>query len=431
MAKIVTTQDKLLSTTQSLSQNKQDKSINIENITAKTVEGALAEIHKTTSSIGAGLTTVNNEISSIKSKNTTQDTEIKKAADTAAEAKTKADNAYNLANGRNRAFTYETKAAMTAAVKASAKDTFKVGDNIYIKEANVPDYWVSAVLSTNTGTYGYFELTELEGKIDLSAYQTKSDNSLATTAKTIVGAINEVKSNRDSTNDSLAAHIKDKSNPHGVNKSQVGLGSVVNTGDSATPVQGGTTKFTTGGAYTELAKKQDKNVNVGTLGNTTVEAALKSILTTATTANSTADTAKSTADNCNTRLTTAENTLSNVKNKQDIMVGGGSEISVSSALTESFTFTSTQLQTIHNINNEPHFNVTFLQEKGSTVATNIYLKILFTRKGFYGIASGRHYLYDGYYSTGSNIYKVYLDLLSNGSTFTQHAIRIETYASIS
>lgn len=40
-------------------------------------------------------------------------------------------------------------------------------------------------------------------------------------------------------------------------KSDVGLGSVVNTGDSATPVSGGTTKFTTGGAYTELAKKAD------------------------------------------------------------------------------------------------------------------------------------------------------------------------------
>lgn len=43
-----------------------------------------------------------------------------------------------------------------------------------------------------------------------------------------------------------------------VSASDVGLGSVVNTGDSDTPVQNGTTKFTTGGAYTELAKKADK-----------------------------------------------------------------------------------------------------------------------------------------------------------------------------
>lgn len=37
------------------------------------------------------------------------------------------------------------------------------------------------------------------------------------------------------------------------------LNNVVNTGDSATPVSGGMTKFTTGGAYTELAKKAPNN----------------------------------------------------------------------------------------------------------------------------------------------------------------------------
>jgi len=50
-----------------------------------------------------------------------------------------------------------------------------------------------------------------------------------------------------------------------VSKSDVGLGSVANTGDSATPVSGGTTKFTTGGAYTELAKKADKSATVSTV----------------------------------------------------------------------------------------------------------------------------------------------------------------------
>lgn len=39
-----------------------------------------------------------------------------------------------------------------------------------------------------------------------------------------------------------------------VSKSDVGLGSVANTGDSATPSSGGTTKFTTGGAYTMLTQ---------------------------------------------------------------------------------------------------------------------------------------------------------------------------------
>lgn len=61
-------------------------------------------------------------------------------------------------------------------------------------------------------------------------------------------------------------HLANTSNPHSVTKAQVGLGSVVNTGDSSTPVSGGTTKFTTGGAFTELAKKADK-VSGATSGN--------------------------------------------------------------------------------------------------------------------------------------------------------------------
>lgn len=60
---------------------------------------------------------------------------------------------------------------------------------------------------------------------------------------------------------SLISHIANVSNPHSVTKAQVQLGNVVNTGDSATPVKNGTTKFTTGGAYTELNKK----ANVSTL----------------------------------------------------------------------------------------------------------------------------------------------------------------------
>ena len=62
---------------------------------------------------------------------------------------------------------------------------------------------------------------------------------------------------RASAND-LSNHISNTNNPHSVTATQVGLGNVVNTGDSDTPVSGGTTKFTTGGAYTELNKKADK-----------------------------------------------------------------------------------------------------------------------------------------------------------------------------
>ena len=60
---------------------------------------------------------------------------------------------------------------------------------------------------------------------------------------------------------SYDAHLT-ASNPHGITKETVNLGNVVNTGDSAVPEENGTEKFTTGGAYTELAKKADKTSTV-------------------------------------------------------------------------------------------------------------------------------------------------------------------------
>lgn len=78
---------------------------------------------------------------------------------------------------------------------------------------------------------------------------------------------------------SLISHIGSTSNPHSVTKEQVGLGSVANTGDSDTPTSGGTTKFTTGGAYTELAKKQNTitgAASVITTNNLTTSRALQS-----------------------------------------------------------------------------------------------------------------------------------------------------------
>jgi hypothetical protein len=62
---------------------------------------------------------------------------------------------------------------------------------------------------------------------------------------------NYVPTTRKVNNKTLSADVT-------LDKSDIGLGNVVNTGDSATPVEGGTTKFTTGGAFTELAKKVDK-----------------------------------------------------------------------------------------------------------------------------------------------------------------------------
>jgi len=124
-----------------------------------------------------------------------------------ANAQSKADSAYSLAQGRAKAVAFDTVAAMTTALKSASSTDYKVGDIIYIKATDTPDYWVSAVGSTNTGAYGYYTLSELESdKVDLTGYQTKTDNSLTTTAKTVVGAIGEVKTTADSAKSSATTN---------------------------------------------------------------------------------------------------------------------------------------------------------------------------------------------------------------------------------
>lgn len=176
---------------------------------------------------------------------------------------------------------------------------------------------------------------------------------------------------------------------------------------------------------TQLESKQNKNVNVGTLGNTTVEGALKSILDTATSANSTANTAKSTADNCNSRLTTAESTLSSVKANQDFILQGGKDVNIDRALTDSLVLTSTELNDIRdNVLSNPFFTARFK-------ANNLYYKVVFHRKSWFNTSnSAPIYLFEGMYASTSAIFKIYL-VFEWGSSFTQKAIKVEKYASIS
>lgn len=120
--------------------------------------------------------------------------------------------------GRATTKTYENYQAFVTAVNAMNNTALKVGDNVYIKKLDVPDMWVTAVNATSTSytytndqaiinaldttnglTVGYFSFSKLETeKVDLSSYQTQTDNTLETTSKTVVGAINEVKSSADS-----------------------------------------------------------------------------------------------------------------------------------------------------------------------------------------------------------------------------------------
>lgn len=135
-----------------------------------------------------------------------------------------ATEAKTLAEGRARSVVFLSVLQMTTTLKAASKDEYNVGDNIFIEDTGVPDYWIKRILATNTGTYGYYELAELETqKVDLT---------------------------------DINAHIANKSNPHGVTKSQVGLGSVVNKGMDDAPTADSENYVKSAGVAEALAGKE-------------------------------------------------------------------------------------------------------------------------------------------------------------------------------
>lgn len=88
-----------------------------------------------------------------------------------------ANDALSIAKGRAQAVSFDTYEAMVTALKGASNTAYKVGDNLFIKTTGVPDYWISNVLTTNTGTYGYYEISALETqKIELSGYYTKTES---------------------------------------------------------------------------------------------------------------------------------------------------------------------------------------------------------------------------------------------------------------
>lgn len=120
--------------------------------------------------------------------------------------------------GKSQSRTYNSYQEFVSAVNEFLNTTLRVGDNVFIVTTDVPDMWVSAVNSTSTIytystdsaivtalgstnglTVGYYVFRKLETqKVDLTEYQKQTDNGLNTTNKTVVGAINEVKSTADS-----------------------------------------------------------------------------------------------------------------------------------------------------------------------------------------------------------------------------------------
>lgn len=124
-------------------------------------------------------------ISDLRSDHDEFETDANAAIQTAQE---KADNAFNVATGRVSATTFETKADFIAAASVVGA-TFKIGDNVYIKATDTPDYWVYKVNSASVGsnfvedatnktiTIGYYTFAELEtAKVDLKDYVKKNDS---------------------------------------------------------------------------------------------------------------------------------------------------------------------------------------------------------------------------------------------------------------
>lgn len=190
---------------------------------------------------------------------------------------------------------------------------------------------------------------------------------------------------------SYDSHLTNKDNPHSVTKSQVGLGSVVNTGDSATPVSGGTTKFTTGGAYTELNKKVDKVDGKGLSSNdftNTYKDKLDNIDTTVTTNSSNLVTSGAVATVISTEVTNRNTAITNAINNLDVSsVGGdGKYISAISETNGKISATSTTMDTSPTTNSMKAVTSGGIKTAISTAETNA--KNLANATGTLAIANG-------------------------------------------
>ena len=128
------------------------------------------------------------------------------------------------------------------------------GNKVYIhngKEQTDLAYTKDATVNTivERTTNGNINLPSDASKINSDSY--------ATSKKYVDNAVTNI-------NNNLTRHINDQNNPHAVNKSQVGLSYVVNTGDSSEPVSNGTDKFTTGGAFALKTSLEAKINNLST-----------------------------------------------------------------------------------------------------------------------------------------------------------------------
>lgn len=79
--------------------------------------------------------------------------------------RTTANDALDIAKGRVKAIVLDGENQIEFKLKNASKDAYNIGDNIFIKNLDSPDYWISGKLETNEGPYGYYEISKLEAQL--------------------------------------------------------------------------------------------------------------------------------------------------------------------------------------------------------------------------------------------------------------------------
>lgn len=212
--------------------------------------------------------------------------QLNSVSSTANESYLVATQAKDIALGKDSSVSYNNIQSFVADFNVLPKTNFKVGDNVYIRTHDVPDLWISTVaassvqytytsddafvnaLSSSEVQVGYYKVSALEtAKIDLSDYQTKTDNTLVTTNKTVVGAINELDGSIDSTY-TLASNANSTAS-----SANTKVDNILN-GTSKVPKATDADKWATGislGVSVKSGKKSDGSTDISGSGSQTVD----------------------------------------------------------------------------------------------------------------------------------------------------------------
>lgn len=159
--------------------------------------------------------TLNNTKNILQNQLDSHDSTLSSLATSVSESNRLANEALALARNVS-SLVYNTFDDMINALKESIPGAI-VGTNIFIKDMNVSDYWITSVLVSNTGSYTapngtrytglFYTISPIESKIDLSDYYSVSeaDNKFATKTELNTGLSNkENTSNKVNTIDSTA-----------------------------------------------------------------------------------------------------------------------------------------------------------------------------------------------------------------------------------